>query len=458
MIKRLIIALALLAPLPAVAAQGTGCMPTTGTVSGAAFAADVNTGIAAIISTNSGSTAPVTDCSLASITGQQWVDTSAGAMVAWRMYDGASWLPSGWLDTSNHVWTPVIGGGVGTVSSASTTDLCSAKQASVTITGTTTITGFGSTCAVGQIKFLSFSGALTLTNSGTLVLPSGANIPTAAGDRAIAVQLSSGTWALFSYQKASGQPVVSQNGVYIGSATGLKITNGSIPSSQVVVTATQAQIPAASGNTTELRSSVSVTCSSASSGAGGLDTGSVATGTTYSIWLIDNGTAPACLLHAGFTSPTLPSGYSYQLWVGAISTDAVGGGNFYRFIQIGQYFEFTPILSTNTASYPTIASGVVGTLGPQDMSPFTVLGVAQLAPSVATRVRVQLSNTSYYSMVGPNNSYGQINTNAQAPIAAAGAAVSLIGDITMQTTQVWYYSAGSNALYLMGFWLPVNAN
>lgn len=459
MLKRLLLALLLLAPVPAIAAQGSGCMPTTGVVSGAAFAADVNSGIAALISTNSGGSAPATDCSLAPIAGQQWLDTSSGGTPAWRMYDGVTWLPTGWMDTANHIWTPVLGGGVGTVASASTADLCSAKQASITITGTTTITGFGSACVVGQIKFVSFSGALLLTNSGTLVLPGSANITTAAGDRAVAVQLASGTWAVFSYQRASGQPVVAQVGVYVGQATGLVITNGATPGSQVTVTARQALIQAVSGNSVQLRASVSATCSSSASGAGGLDTGSVAVSTTYSIWLIDNGTSPQCLLHAGFTDPTLPGGYTYQLWVGAISTDAVGGGNFYRMRQVGQYAEFTVIGSTNTAAYPVISNSAVGTTAAGGMSPVTVAGTPVLAPSVATRVRVQLSNAAYSSSAGPSNTYGGLNTATQAPLAAYNAAVSLIGDMPLQSSQIFYYSAAAgNSLNLVGWWLPVNAN
>lgn len=459
MFKRLLLALLLLAPAPALAAQGTGCMPTTGIVSGAAFAADVNSGIAALISTNSGGSAPTTDCSLASIVGQQWLDTSSGGTPAWRMYDGVAWLPTGWMDTANHIWTPVLGGGVGTVASASTADLCSAKQASIAITGTTTITGFGSACVVGQIKFISFSGALLLTNSGTLVLPGSANITTAAGDRAVAVQLASGTWAVFSYQRASGQPVVAQVGVYVGQATGLTITNGPTPGSQMVVKATQALIPAVSGNSVQLRAAVNATCSSSASGAGGLDTGSVAVSTTYSIWLIDNGTAPQCILHAGFTTPALPGGYTYQLWVGSISTDAVGGGNFYRMLQVGQYAEFTVIGSTNTSRYPEIYSGALGASTAGGMSPLTVTGLATLAPSAATRVRVQLSNISFYSSAGPSNTYGALNTATQAPLAAQNAAVSLIGDMQLQSSQIFYYSAAAgNSLNLVGWWLPVNAN
>jgi pyridoxal/pyridoxine/pyridoxamine kinase len=69
-----------------------------------------------------------------------------------------------------------------TLVSTATTDLGSVNQAYVSITGTTAITSFSNTAQVGQVKFLTFIGILTLTNSASLILPGGANITTGAGD------------------------------------------------------------------------------------------------------------------------------------------------------------------------------------------------------------------------------------------------------------------------------------
>lgn len=53
----------------------------------------------------------------------------------------------------------------------------------INITGTTTITGF--TVASGQLYFVRFNSALTLTNNASIVTQTGANITTAAGDTCI---------------------------------------------------------------------------------------------------------------------------------------------------------------------------------------------------------------------------------------------------------------------------------
>ena len=79
------------------------------------------------------------------------------------------------------------------------------------VTGTTTIATIG-TVAVGTVAKLHFDGILTLTNSADLVLPSGANITTAAGDEAEFVEYATGDWRCTNYTKASGEALVSAAG------------------------------------------------------------------------------------------------------------------------------------------------------------------------------------------------------------------------------------------------------
>ncbi len=93
------------------------------------------------------------------------------------------------------------------VASATTTDIGAATGNFVDVTGTTTITGLG-TIQAGSVRFVRFTGILTLTHDGTsLILPTGANVTTAAGDRAIFVSLGSGNWICLAYQRADGTPL-----------------------------------------------------------------------------------------------------------------------------------------------------------------------------------------------------------------------------------------------------------
>lgn len=203
-LPRLIAGMLLLAcqALPARAVQSSGCMPVTGTYTGVAFSNLISAAIASVISTNSGPSAPLNDCSGLTVTGQLWYDTSS-ATPGFRIWDGAQGLLMGRVDPTNHIWMPQVGGGIATLASASTTDLCSVPQNYLNISGATAITSFGSSCTVGQIKFISFAGALTLTyGSSSIVLPPGASVTTAAGDQAVAVYTGSGVWQVVSYTRA----------------------------------------------------------------------------------------------------------------------------------------------------------------------------------------------------------------------------------------------------------------
>lgn len=94
-----------------------------------------------------------------------------------------------------------------TIASASTTDLGTKEASLIGISGTTTITSLG-TISIGIRKWVYFTGALILTHDGTaLILPTGANITTAAGDCAVFASLGSGNWRCMSYMRASGLPL-----------------------------------------------------------------------------------------------------------------------------------------------------------------------------------------------------------------------------------------------------------
>lgn len=94
------------------------------------------------------------------------------------------------------------------IASATTTDIGAATGNFVNVTGTTTITGLG-TVAAGAVRWVRFTGALTLTHNGTsLILPGGVNITTANGDVAEFISLGSGNWLCANYVPASGVPAL----------------------------------------------------------------------------------------------------------------------------------------------------------------------------------------------------------------------------------------------------------
>lgn len=125
-------------------------------------------------------------------------------------------MPSPTIDS--HPKTVVVGGIIdptgelakygiqgANIASANSIDLGAATGYFVLITGTTTINSMGIVSA-GTPRLVIFTGSLTLThNAVSLILPTGANIVTAAGDRAIFASLGSGNWECIGYHRASGK-------------------------------------------------------------------------------------------------------------------------------------------------------------------------------------------------------------------------------------------------------------
>lgn len=95
------------------------------------------------------------------------------------------------------------------VASASTVNLGAQTSRNLVITGTTTITSFGTAGAADNVPYLlRFSGALTLTNGANLILPGGANIVTAADDIAVVVHDTASKWRVSGYSRAAMRPLV----------------------------------------------------------------------------------------------------------------------------------------------------------------------------------------------------------------------------------------------------------
>lgn len=132
-----------------------------------------------------------------------WWNTCANPAIE-EVYTGTTWAEVGTLDYVSNIWSaPIGGGGIATVASSPTTDLGLVTNSVVAITGTATITSFGSTAPAGTIRYLRFTGTPTIVyNSSTMLLPGAANIATASNDTAVAVALGGGAWQIAAYQPA----------------------------------------------------------------------------------------------------------------------------------------------------------------------------------------------------------------------------------------------------------------
>jgi len=117
------------------------------------------------------------------------------------------------------------------IASAATINLTTATGNLIHITGTTTITAI--TIPSGAEREVVFDGVLTLTyNATTLILPTAANIITAAGDTATIRGDGSGNARVVKYQRANGQPLanaqIGDHEVIVQTGNGRGSTNTAI--------------------------------------------------------------------------------------------------------------------------------------------------------------------------------------------------------------------------------------
>ena len=137
-------------------------------------------------------------------------------------------------------------------------------------------------------------------------------------------------------------------------ARGLVIKNNtSNPLYQVDIDADEIILQNTS-DTSQRVTSVNLTASISTSGANGLDTGSEAVSTWYHIWVIYNGSTVAGLLSTSSTAPTMPSGYTYKAYVGAIYNDS--GNDFISIYQQGKIVNRTPVNAVNDGIITTYTS------------------------------------------------------------------------------------------------------
>lgn len=92
-----------------------------------------------------------------------------------------------------------------TVASATTADVLGAASEFIAVSGTTTVTSFGT--GANRKRFVRATGAFLITHHATsLICPGGQNIKTASGDTFILISDSSSNVRIFHYQRAEAPP------------------------------------------------------------------------------------------------------------------------------------------------------------------------------------------------------------------------------------------------------------
>lgn len=231
--------------------------------------------------------------------------------------------------------------------------------------------------------------------------------------------------------------------LFLSGNSNLKI----LVSSNTQISITADQVLLKSSDMAYIASSVSLTATISSSGVNGLDTGSEASNTWYSVWIINNGTTDACLLSTSATSPTMPSGYTFKARVGWVRNDA--SSNLYRTQQNGNLARY--IIGAN----PTLGIKMDSGVTPNVSTPVNSISISTFVPSTAIVIDGFLFSSNSGACVAPNGYYYNSGSTTNPPPAGTKVSsnpFSLPFSFLIESSTIYWASNGSdNAIYVTGW-------
>jgi hypothetical protein len=246
----------------------------------------------------------------------------------------------------------------------------------------------------------------------------------------------------------------------------LKIVAQGLTNTSAVVTADEVILEDTS-NAYAIARNVNVTANLTVSGANGLDTGTSATSTWYSVWVIakPDGTV-AGLLSASATSPTMPTGYTFKARLGWVRTDGTVNKYLLQTVQNGNRAQYVVTSSSNVAGLPLMASGVAGAVAATPT--WVAVATGTFVPSTASILVGGVYTTTsggggtQFAIAAPNNAYGGSLTSGSNPPPWYSAAIDngagimtgvvLSHSMPLESSNIqWASSAAAGRLFCSGW-------
>lgn len=352
--------------------------------------------------------------------------------------------------------TETTAGALTNIASAATTDLGTIPSNNVNITGSVAITSFGSSALTAEpIYYLTFAANAIIThNPASIICPAGNDIVTGAGDAAIVQYLGAGIWRVVQYTRSAAP-----QGTTIPVFGGLVIVNNAgTPNTKADISS-----DFASGNG-YYGAAVAVTLDVTTGGSGtstvnGMDGTARVNSSWLNIFFISNGAGIVSLGSASATAPVMPTGYRLVGRIGAMRIDS--SGNFLRTKQVGGRAQYVVTAATNTATMPTIVTGLSGSSATPTYTSFALTNFIPPTATVIRGVLSILSNSTGQAIVAPNQTgYGSVTsaTNPPPVMINLPSATALSFEFVLESFNIFYASSsGSTGLFTFGWIDKVNA-
>ena len=244
-------------------------------------------------------------------------------------------------------------------------------------------------------------------------------------------------------------------------AIGLVIQNNSGTPNTILDVDASVVVSADSSNNTFVATAVDLSINAGTTGANGLDAGALGANTWYYAYVIHNGTAAAGLLSTSATSPTLPSGYTYKVRLGAIKTG--GSSTFLRVLQKGNNAKYVVVTASTTPNVPIMATSPAGDYA---VPTWSAVATSAYVPTTATTIYGFFGsanvNGTRRSICAPNNSYGAIDSTSNPPLihfngGNVGGTVPYI--FVLESTNIYWAAESTNQFIVCQGWVDnVNAS
>ena len=207
---------------------------------------------------------------------------------------------------------------------------------------------------------------------------------------------------------------------------------------------------ATSGSSLFITSVVGANINFGASGAvNQLDAGSLASGTWYAIWAVNNaaGTNPQCLASTSFTTPLMPSGFIYKARIGAVVTStSTASAQLMGTWQFGRRAQYVVGLAA-TSTIRIISNSTEGDIS---VPTWVTKSTTNYVPQTASRIfgAMWAPPVAAAGMVAPNGSYGAYNSTTNPPPSvvsgstAGGVLINTVPyDFLLESTNI--YSANN---------------
>lgn len=320
------------------------------------------------------------------------------------------------------------------------------------------ITGLTATTD-GDIKILDNVGTNNITFTSNDASSGAANrlliprpLPLRPGQSAVWKYDGANTGWRYASAIPTNPPAGTYKNLLCGNAGSRNFTAPTTPATQYVITADELVLEDPNGETWQVKN-VNLTNTTGTVGAGAQESAFSLVSASLFYWVIGNPTTNTVqsLCSVSATAPTMPSGYTFKMRVGAAFTTAASV--LFRTFQEGRRIQCVLNGVSPAAVYQILLAGGTGTLTTTTFTG-TAVSVVGIVPSTASRISVVFTNGNGggVTAVSPSNNFaGYASQTVPVPFVNTATAI-MTAEFALESSNIFVASTQGNAAFFLYGW------